>query len=216
MSWSIDKAVEKEQLSKMSAPCYRVTNSSLGVIPVTGGPTLSPRLVDCVTVEEGVGGETTILPPDMTFDADNLMSVVVYCFLFVAAAVGNLTVFLTLFRNRHRKSRVNLFIMHLSIADLIVTFIMLPLETIWHITVSWLAGDVACRMLMFFRAFGLYLSSFILVVISLDRYFAILHPLSMSDAERRGKLMLILAWVCSAVASLPQVSWILIFFKTIL
>ena len=52
---------------------------------------------------------------------------------------------------RHRKSRVNLFIMHLSMADLIVTFIMLPLETAWHITVAWTAGDVACRIGMFAR-----------------------------------------------------------------
>lgn len=166
--------------------------------------TIAPNSSGCFTSLEDPY-DTTLLPPDMTFDEDNLMSVIVYCLLFVAAAVGNLTVFLTLFRNRHRKSRVNLFIMHLSVADLIVTFIMLPLETIWHITVSWRAGDIACRLLMFFRAFGLYLSSFILVVISLDRYFAILHPLSMSDAERRGKLMILLAWLFSAVASLPQV-----------
>ncbi len=42
--------------------------------------------------------------------------------------------------------------MHLSIADLIVTFIMLPLETVWHVTVAWRAGDVACRILMFCRS----------------------------------------------------------------
>ena len=146
------------------------------------------------------------LPPEMTFNDDRKMAVIAYSTLFFIAAISNLTVFLTLFRNRHRKSRVNLFIMHLSAADLIVTFIMLPLETIWNITVAWLAGDIACRMLMFFRAFGLYLSSFILVTISLDRYFAILHPLSMNDADKRGKLMLTMAWLFSGIASLPQVS----------
>ncbi len=145
------------------------------------------------------------LPREMRFNDDSLMAVIVYCVLFVIAALGNLTVFITLFRNRHRKSRVKLFIMHLSLADLIVTFIMLPLETIWHITVAWKAGDIACRLLMFFRAFGLYLSSFILVTISLDRYFAILHPLSMNDSDKRSKLMLTLAWLFSGVASLPQV-----------
>ncbi len=150
---------------------------------------------------------STELPREMRFNDDSLMSVIVYCILFLIAAVGNLTVFITLFRNRHRKSRVNLFIMHLALADLIVTFIMLPIETIWQITVTWNAGDVACRMLMFFRAFGLYLSSFILVTISLDRYFAILHPLSMNDADKRSKLMLTLAWLFSGVASLPQVGY---------
>lgn len=146
------------------------------------------------------------LPRDMTFNDDSVVAVAAYTCLFAVAACGNLTVFITLFRNRHVKSRVNLFILHLSIADLIVTFIMLPLEISWHITVAWTAGDLACRILMFFRAFGLYLSSFILVTISLDRYFAILHPLSLNDADKRGKIMLTLAWSFSLVASIPQVS----------
>ena len=145
------------------------------------------------------------IPSELLFSDDRIMPIAIYCVLFFIASVGNLTVFITLFRNRHRKSRVNLFIMHLAIADMIVTFVMLPLEMIWLVTVEWKAGDIACRVLMFFRAFGLYLSSFILVTICLDRYFAILHPLSMNDADRRGKLMLSLAWLFSGVASLPQV-----------
>lgn len=146
------------------------------------------------------------MPREMTFSSDNLVSVIAYCCLFVIAAIGNLTVFITLFRTRRRKSRVNCFIMHLSMADLIVTFIMLPLETAWHITVSWYAGDFACRLLMFCRAFGFYLSSFVLVTISLDRYFSIVHPLSIHDADKRGKLLLIFAWLLSTAASIPQVS----------
>ncbi|CAG2239975.1 GNRHR [Mytilus edulis] len=146
------------------------------------------------------------LPTDLTFNDENLMAVVAYSVLFVIAASGNLTVFITLFRNRHLKSRVNLFILHLSLADLIVAFIMVPMEIIWHATVAWKGGDLACRILMFFRTFGLYLSSFILVTISLDRYFAILHPLSLNDANKRGKIMLLLSWIFSFVASIPQVN----------
>ena len=145
-------------------------------------------------------------PHEISFSSDNLVSIIAYSCLFVIAAVGNLTVFITLFRTRRRKSRVNCFIMHLSIADLIVTFIMLPLETAWHIVVAWRAGDFACRFLMFCRAFGFYLSSFILVAISLDRYFSIVHPLNIHDADKRGKLFLMFAWLLSASASLPQVS----------
>jgi len=141
----------------------------------------------------------------MLFNDESLMSVVAYSVLFCVAGLGNLTVFITLFRNRNRRSRVNLFIMHLSIADLLVTFVMMPLEIGWHLTVSWNAGDIACRVLMFFRAFGFYLSSFILAAISLDRYFAIAHPLNLNDADKRGKLMLTMAWLFSIVASIPQV-----------
>ena len=146
------------------------------------------------------------LPRDMTFTSDSLITVICYSVLLTVGAAGNLTVFVTLFRARQRRSRVNRFIMHLSLADMIVVFIMMPLEIGWHVTVSWEAGDVACRVLMFFRAFGFYLSSFILIVISLDRVFTVTHPMKPQDAEHRGKVMLILSWIMSTVASLPQVS----------
>lgn len=67
------------------------------------------------------------VPPDILFH-QNLTVILVYSALFVVAAVGNLTVFISLFRSRHRKSRISLMIRHLAIADLIVTFIMIPIE----------------------------------------------------------------------------------------
>ncbi len=157
----------------------------------------------------GVGGlssEGYSLPREMTFTSDSLIAVIFYAILLVIGAAGNLTVFVTLFRARQRRSRVNRFIMHLCLADMIVVFIMMPLEIGWHLTVSWEAGDVACRGFMFFRALGFYLSSFILVVISVDRLCTVVRPMKSQEAERRGKLMLALAWILSAVASAPQVS----------
>ena len=62
------------------------------------------------------------LPRELTFTSDSLMSVIAYSILLVVAAVGNLTVLAALLRHSRRRSRINLFILHLSIADLIVTF----------------------------------------------------------------------------------------------
>lgn len=144
------------------------------------------------------------LPHYLTFNEDSIKELVIYTFLFVVAAAGNLPVFITLLKNRHRKSRIKLMLMHLAIADLIVTFIMIPLEISWRITVEWIAGNAACKIMLFLRAFGTYLSSMVLVCISLDRYFAILHPLKVNDAQRRSKIMLIFAWVISIICSIPQ------------
>lgn len=67
-------------------------------------------------------------PADLRFNHNSLTVVLVYSALFVVAAVGNLTVFISLFRSRHRKSRISLMIRHLAIADLVVTFVMIPIE----------------------------------------------------------------------------------------
>lgn len=68
------------------------------------------------------------VPEELRFNQNTLTVVLVYSALFVIAAVGNLTVFISLFRSRHRKSRISLMIRHLAIADLVVTFIMIPIE----------------------------------------------------------------------------------------
>jgi hypothetical protein len=47
---------------------------------------------------------------------------------------------------------------------------MMPLEIGWSATVMWHAGDFFCRCFSFFRIFGMFLSSNVLVCISLDRY----------------------------------------------
>jgi len=46
---------------------------------------------------------------------------------------------------------------------------MMPFEIGWAITVTWEAGDAMCRIMAFFRMFGLYLSSFVIICISVDR-----------------------------------------------
>ncbi|XP_053690767.1 adipokinetic hormone/corazonin-related peptide receptor variant I-like [Sabethes cyaneus] len=131
--------------------------------------------------------------------------IIVYCVLFVIAAGGNLSVVITLFRSRrHRRSRVSLMICHLAVADLMVAFIMIPLEVGWRITVQWHAGNVACKVFLFMRAFCLYLSSNVLVCVSLDRCFAVIYPLRVSAARKRGKIMLGGAWFIAFVNAIPQ------------
>lgn len=55
------------------------------------------------------------------------------------------------------------------------------------------------------QVFGLYLSTYVIVIISIDRCLAIVDPISKNRAPRRVRLMLLLAWVFSAAFSIPQV-----------
>ncbi|XP_013787091.1 gonadotropin-releasing hormone receptor-like [Limulus polyphemus] len=159
--------------------------------------------------ESNKTNETKTLPDYLTFNADSVREIVVYSILFVVAATGNLPVFISLLRNRQRKSPVKLMMLNLAVADLIVTFVMIPLEISWRVTVEWIAGTIGCKIMLFLRAFGPYLSSMVLVCISFDRYFAIVHPLKLNDAKQRSKIMLICAWVISVICAVPQVGSLL-------
>ncbi|KAM7354250.1 adipokinetic hormone receptor isoform 2-T3 [Cochliomyia hominivorax] len=140
---------------------------------------------------------------DMIFNDGHRLSITVYSFLFVISAIGNSTVLYLLTKRRLRgPSRIDIMLMHLAIADLMVTFLLMPLEIAWAYTVQWKSTDFVCRLMSFFRVFGLYLSSFVLVCISIDRYYAIIKPLKLST--NRGRIMLVIAWCSSILCSLPQ------------
>lgn len=104
-----------------------------------------------------------------------------------------------------RKSHVRVLIINLTAADLLVTFIVMPVDAVWNITVQWLAGDLACRFLMFLKLQAMYSCAFVTVVISLDRQSAILNPLGIAMVRKRNRVMLMVAWIMSALLSIPQV-----------
>ncbi|XP_040581282.1 adipokinetic hormone/corazonin-related peptide receptor variant I [Lepeophtheirus salmonis] len=141
----------------------------------------------------------------MTFNSAHIISITGYSTLFIISSLANLTVLKILVRRYKKiKSRVNLLLIHLAIADLLVTFFMMPLEIGWAATVMWTAGDLLCRILSFFRIFGLFLSSNILICISLDRFYAIVCPLAAGKAIRNMRASLLMAWIGAIVSASPQ------------
>lgn len=151
----------------------------------------------------GVEIEGSELP---TFSAAAKVRVGVTTVLFISSAGGNLAVLLSVTRpqpSRLRPSPVRRLFAHLAAADLLVTFVVMPLDAIWNITVQWLAGDIACRTLMFLKLMAMYAAAFLPVVIGLDRQAAVLHPLGPRPA---GRKLLGAAWGLSFLLALPQVS----------
>ncbi|KAF5910898.1 hypothetical protein HPG69_000862 [Diceros bicornis minor] len=71
----------------------------------------------------------------------------------------------------------------------------------WNITVQWLAGDIACRTLMFLKLMAMHAAAFLPVVTGLDRQAAVLHPLGPRPA---GRKLLGTAWGLSFLLVLPQ------------
>ncbi|KFO31029.1 gonadotropin-releasing hormone II receptor [Fukomys damarensis] len=149
----------------------------------------------------GVEVEGSELP---TFSAAAKVRVGVTIVLFFSSAGGNLAVLWTVTRpqpNQLRSSPVRRLFAHLAAADLLVTFVVMPLDATWNITVQWLAGDIACRTLMFLKLVAMYGAAFLPVVIGLDRQAAVLEPLGPRSG---GRKVLGVAWGLSVLLALPQ------------
>ncbi|XP_053134744.1 gonadotropin-releasing hormone II receptor-like [Hemicordylus capensis] len=147
------------------------------------------------------GEEVFQLP---TFSTAAKVRVAVTVGLFFSSACFNIAVLWTVTQKYQRRPHVRILLLNLAVADLLVTFVVMPLDAAWNVTVQWYAGDLACRLLMFLKLAAMYASAFVTVVISLDRRAAILHPLSVGEAKRRNKAMLCVAWALSLLLALPQ------------
>ncbi|CAH0727938.1 unnamed protein product, partial [Brenthis ino] len=102
--------------------------------------------------------------------------------LLVAIVAGNATVVLALFLTKSRKSRMSFFIMQLAIADLWVGLISVLPDLIQRITISWLAGSIACKLMKYLQGVVTYSSTYVLVALSVDRCDAITHPMNFTGS----------------------------------
>lgn len=146
---------------------------------------------------------TTVPAP--TFNEMSMIKTVVLSLMFVISLIGNTAALIQMFRMRRRRSTINTLILHLATADLIVTFFCNVTDAVWASTVQWYGGNAMCKMVKFLQVFGLYLSTYIIVIISVDRAYAILDPMSRNNAAKRVRTMIALAWILSALFALPQV-----------
>ncbi|XP_044728669.1 uncharacterized protein LOC123292172 [Chrysoperla carnea] len=124
--------------------------------------------------------------------------------LLIMIVMGNSAVLITLLLNKTRKSRMNFFIKQLAIADLLVGLINVLTDIIWRITVTWYAGNVACKCIRFSQAVVTYASTYVLVALSIDRYDAITHPMNFSGSWRRARVLITTAWTLSFLFSIPM------------
>jgi len=132
--------------------------------------------------------------------------------LFLLSLVGNLLTVYSISHKQKQKSRqfqssVYNLIFHLSIADLLVTVTCLFGEALWSYCVSWLADNFTCKLFKFLQVFSLYLSTFVLVLIGLDRFLAVKYPMKSLSTKRRCNRLIATVWLLSMFLSSPQVSF---------
>uniref|UniRef100_A0A9J2PTU3 G-protein coupled receptors family 1 profile domain-containing protein n=1 Tax=Ascaris lumbricoides TaxID=6252 RepID=A0A9J2PTU3_ASCLU len=146
------------------------------------------------------------LPNVDKFSWQAVILIVSHVILFCFAAIGNIFMLLILHRNlrSNKGNRTFLLLLHMNVADLIVTFEYLPKQVIHMYTVWWYGGDLLCKMGRFFDIFGVSLSSAVLICMCFDRMLSVSRPFSTFYGIQRNKVMLGIAWITAFAISLPQ------------
>lgn len=106
-------------------------------------------------------------------------------------------------------SRLTVFKVHLTTANLMVLAMYATSQISWLITYEWLGGDVICRIIKFFHTFCFYATSNLVAAIAVDRLWVMFYvnrPNSFhgNRSTRRLQVCAWTAWAMAFLCSVPQ------------
>uniref|UniRef100_A0A1I7ZKP8 G_PROTEIN_RECEP_F1_2 domain-containing protein n=1 Tax=Steinernema glaseri TaxID=37863 RepID=A0A1I7ZKP8_9BILA len=128
-----------------------------------------------------------------------------YALIFVLGLVGNVGLILVTAKHRSLQSCQNIFIVNLAVSDVILCLLSIPLTPVTHILKQWYFGALLCRVVGATQAIGMFIGSFSLCAIAVDRYFRLVvapgRPLRRDHAIRITWSL----WIVSILVTLPYV-----------
>jgi len=160
----------------------------------------------------GPGEETAVVElgeDDLRNESLATIEILVLSVILFLAISGNSLMLLALRRQLKFRpmSRMYFYMMNLSLADLLVAFGNILPQLAWDITFRFQGNDLLCRVIKFLQTFVLYLSTFVLTSMAVDRYMVICHH-TFSRNHYSGlkgpKILVLISWILSFIFASPQ------------
>ncbi|TFK03167.1 C-C chemokine receptor type 4 [Platysternon megacephalum] len=127
-----------------------------------------------------------------------------YSLVFLLGLVGNSLVILVLFKYKRLKSMTDVYLLNLAISDLLFVF-SLPFWS-YYAAYQWVFGDGLCKIISWIYLVGFYSGIFFIMLMSIDRYLAIVHAVLALRARTvtYGIFTSLIVWLVAILASVPE------------
>lgn len=130
------------------------------------------------------------------------------CLILVLTIIGNCTVCYVVFKNKRMWTVMNMFLVNLAVGDLAVGLLSMVFPLVTAVKRAWIFNDVICQINAVCNSVLFCSTIFTHTVISIDRYFALVHPMKKFMTAKKATLMIIAVWVISSVIVLgPVFGW---------
>ncbi|VEL33864.1 unnamed protein product [Protopolystoma xenopodis] len=130
---------------------------------------------------------------------------ILFSLIVVIGFVGNILVMIVIMINKQMRNTTTLLIFFLAVADFAFILFCVPLTGSIYVNGSFLLGTWVCKVYTYLTFLTAFLSVYTLVLMSLDRYLAVVHPIeSLSIRTTRNTLIAVSStWLILILACLP-------------
>ncbi|XP_072535062.1 C-C chemokine receptor type 5-like isoform X1 [Salminus brasiliensis] len=129
---------------------------------------------------------------------------VFYSLFFLVGFLGNVLVLWVIMAGAHLKSMTDVCLLNLALADLLLV-LSLPFLA-YYASHSWIFGQIMCTMVLGMYYIGFYSGIFFIVLMSIDRYLAVVHAVFALRVRTKtyGILASLTIWIIAVSASFPE------------
>nr|XP_055063167.1 trace amine-associated receptor 13c-like [Misgurnus anguillicaudatus] len=133
---------------------------------------------------------------------------VFFSLLSVWTVFLNLLVIISISHFKKLHTPTNMLILSLAVADLFIGLIIMPLEAIRLIETCWYFGHTFCKLFLIIMGLLPFTSLSNLVLIAVDRYVAVCHPLLYPQkiTMTRTIITICVSWFCSSAYNISSVT----------
>lgn len=117
----------------------------------------------------------------------------IYGLIFVLGIVGNVMVLIAVIRNKQMHTVANILISNLATADLLMAATCVPVTPVMTFMKKWSFGELLCHVIPMTSAVSVYVNTLTGIIIAIDRYIVIVHPLTRNKLSPKSTVVLICA-----------------------
>lgn len=150
-------------------------------------------------------------PTNTTDDdfVDTIKPIVTICFSLIGITgfLGNTLVIFVVLMNPQMRSTTNMLIINLAIADLLFVVFCVPFTAIDYVATEWPLGNAWCKIVQYLIIVTALASIYTLVLMSLDRFLAVVYPISSRSLrnERNAMKAITILWLLILSSSIPVI-----------
>ena len=141
-----------------------------------------------------------------------VIKVLAYFVILMVSLVGNGCIILVIYKNKRLRRTINNFVLNMAVSDLFNPLTIMPVTIVqiisgsksWKVDSPWILGNILCKLCYFLPDVSLVVSIESLLLISMDRFVAVVFPLKIRYFSSKAHLISILCtWIIAIAVHAP-------------